>query len=542
MDKVASLKTREPLSKIPAKTPTDVRYVTFNVNGINTLFNYHPWNQLQGSVDAFLAAFDADIFSLQELKARLDAFPQLGLTEKYKAFVLVPKSKKGYSGVGLYVRIPAPDDPRGAALTVVKAEEGVTGRLRSTRDGPPYCNLESAIGGYLSTEDLSEMDLTEDDLVALDSEGRCVVVELANNTVVFSLYCPANSLGSEEGQAFRLRFLEVLFERASKLKALGKAVVIMGDMNVSPDLIDSAEGINELIKQKVVTNNLRDGGLEFEAKNTAACLAFRHSTEHRILFHRYAHPSFDGAPKLPTQFLHDSTRLHQGRKLALYTVWNTQTNARQSNYGSRIDLILLSSDLDAALVSQSGHLPFLFGSDHCPVFTDLRAKAEPHTFGTTKLAFEAKNFYKLVKHRDISALFASAKRSATPSASPSKQPKLDEPKKVTYVTRKGSKEPSAQQPIQNFFFLAAKNPNAPPQPPVERKPNASDVNVISQFASLVYKKPPNCHHKEPCELKTSMTKESRGRKFWCCARASKGSTTELGEHRCNYFEWSTKPV
>ena len=40
-------------------------------------------------------------------------------------------------------------------------------------------------------------------------------------------------------------------------------------------------------------------------------------------------------------FLYDTTRLVQGRRMKMYTVWNTLTNARQINHGSRIDLILL---------------------------------------------------------------------------------------------------------------------------------------------------------------------------------------------------------
>lgn len=540
---------KDPLRRIPKRSHDDVRYLTFNVNGIKTLFNYYPWNQLQNDHDAFFTALGADIVLLQELKINGDGLAATGVLKQYKAFILVPKTRKGYSGVGLFVRIPLPTDPPHvkACLSVLKAEEGITGTLPSAEDKSQcYDERSDAIGGYLDSEDLEDMDITIEELRSLDLEGRAAVVELASGTVVFSLYCPANSMGTEDGEKFRLRFLEVLLRRCRKLKQQGKDVVVMGDINVSLDLIDQAEAINEGIKAGVVSNNLKEGGEAFERVNKEPCLAFK-ARPQRALLQKYVIPTNPDTPPLELEFLYDSTRKTQGRRLAMYTVWNTMTSARQSNYGSRIDLILLSCKKAVDSISRADILPYIYGSDHCPVFTDIdvsyvtvEPQAEPK-----KLQFEAKTFYKLVKHRDISSMFgSSAKRSVTPeSGKDSSQEAESKKPKLEYVSRKKTNA-SSQRTIKNFFF----QDNIPKEdtkeyeslPKIEQPPSKAAVKLdsISKLTSLIYSDPPKCRHGEDCVLKTSLTSATKGKKFWCCPRASKGTSTELGEHRCEYFEWA----
>lgn len=600
----------DPLGRIPAKNAKSIRFLTFNVNGCKTLFKYHPWTSLQNSYDKFLSCLDADIVTLQELKIQQDSVSPLGLVEDYRAFISIPKSKKGYSGVALYVRRPRSQDTAAVRrfLTVVRAEEGITGRLRSGNGGKtPYFRLSDNIGGYADENDMAELDIDEEHLAALDSEGRCAVVELATNTVIFALYCPANSSGTEEGQVFRLQFLQVLLRRCARLRQLGKHVVIMGDINVSMDLIDNAEGINERIKQKIVVNNLSDGPDQFETRNIDECLAFRTSAPQRELLNMYTVPTLSSAPVLESQFLYDTTRLVQKRRLAMYTVWNTLTSARQSNYGSRIDLILASSAEFAQNLTAADILPFLHGSDHCPVFTDVDVSYDQteRNEEEVKLPFEARAFYKLVKHRDISSMFSSRPVSASATPPPEKKRKLE------YTSRKKT---DSQQLIRNFFFeeggkkgksgIGEKKEESERGEGNKRRENEQDDKVgnekgsdnevigvtelvgdsqsttdkenlfvmeditkegntniqipnpdeivtktahpkkpvqlrsIEAFASLVYSDPPYCRHGERCCLKTSLTKDNRGRKFWCCARASKGNSGELGEHRCEFFEWA----
>jgi AP endonuclease-2 len=52
------------------------------------------------------------------------------------------------------------------------------------------------------------------------------------------------------------------------------------------------------------------------------------------------------------------------------TGWDTRTNARESNYGTRIDYILLTKGL-LPWFKHGDIQPDIRGSDHCPVFIDL---------------------------------------------------------------------------------------------------------------------------------------------------------------------------
>lgn len=59
--------------------------------------------------------------------------------------------------------------------------------------------------------------------------------------------------------------------------------------------------------------------------------------------------------------------------LALVTGWNTKLDARASNYGSRIDYILVTPGL-LPWIANSDIQPDVFGSDHCPVWVDLHER------------------------------------------------------------------------------------------------------------------------------------------------------------------------
>lgn len=559
------LMAQPPLSKIPAKN--GLRVLSFNVNGANTLFKYHPWNEMLLLYDAFFRLLQADIVLLQELKLSPTNIStvNIGNLTKYRSFISLPKQKRGYSGVGLFIRNPTAEDTESTktALTVVHAEEGITGFLKSPDLlGLRYLDLpeNSHIGGY-------DTDMDPEEALKIDSEGRCVAVELACNTVVFSLYCPANSIATEEGEQFRLRFLGILLQRCYTIKhKLKKDVIIIGDINVSLDLIDHAESISERAKEGLITtSDLKAGnGLGFEDSNYAQCIAFKLSRPARKLLNTYTKPTLalkNDDTELPTQFLYDSTRIYHKRRVAMYTVWNTLTNSRQSNYGSRIDLILTSSDILSQSITNADILPYLNGSDHCPVFTDFDVlglqstnKAAPN-----KLPFEAKYFFKLVKHHDISQMFGRVqkKRALEPRASENKNTELSvrkETPKLVYLSRKKQATSDKQISIGSFFFTdgkktSASNTSSPSfTPPPSDSMTAAVKNAkplsISSISSMIHGEPPKCHHKQACELKTSLSNsKTRGKKFWSCAKPLMAGPTLTNEelsddYKCNFFEWA----
>jgi AP endonuclease 2 len=74
----------------------------------------------------------------------------------------------------------------------------------------------------------------------LDSEGRTVIIEV-EHFVFISVYCPAVTISERE--VFRGKFLATLEERIGNLLALGKNVIIAGDINICRAPIDTADPI-----------------------------------------------------------------------------------------------------------------------------------------------------------------------------------------------------------------------------------------------------------------------------------------------------------
>lgn len=561
-NRVTKIRQEDPLNRIQEKKGSKtVRYASFNINGAKTLFNYHPWNQLQQNYDCFFNLLSADIVSLQELKLSSSNISSLdiGNLSKFRSFISLPKTKRGYSGVGLFVRIPEAEEPDSLKyhLTVDKAEEGLTGFLKSP-DYPEHryrdLDRDLLIGGYPD-------DIDETEALRIDNEGRCVCIELACNVVVFSLYCPANSMGSEEGELYRMEFLRILLKRCHYLKhELGKEVIIMGDINVALDLIDHADTINEKVKKRFIKPlPERYLGDDFEKINYQECINFKTSTPARELLNSYTIPTLkeSTSPHFEYQFLYDTTRYIQDRRMGMYTVWNTLTGARQSNYGSRIDFILTSSQALLKTISNADIWPFIMGSDHCPVFTDFESNGNTDVtkIHTNKLKLEARLFYKLVKHRDISQMFSM-------SGSKNKNPEngkedIQEPKKrkVQYVSRKGNLTLSKNQQtsIGNFFF---KDNSKSSSESVSENDLIADTKSttpgefmkptsIISLSNLIHGQAPKCYHDEVCQLKTSLqNSKTRGKKFWCCPRtrvvsAGDGDNSKVSEYQCSYFKWAS---
>lgn len=546
---------------VPIKRNTEaLRFITFNVNGVKTLFSYHPWNKLQQNFDSLFDKLEADFITLQELKLSpntlTSAGGSIGNLKKFHSFISMPKSKRGYSGVGVFVRKCTPS-------LVIKAEEGLTGWLNSP-DEPSKTYRErepsTLIGGYPS-----ESALPRERALELDSEGRCVCVEMPNNTVVISVYCPANSMGTDSGLEFKLEFLQVLLRRCYDLKHHHrKEVILMGDINACLDLIDSADGIQDGIKAKQV----QPVRFDFERVNYKACIEFKKATPSRAILNTYTHPTIaldeavHKSPLVQLQCLHDTTRIIQGRRMSMYTVWNTMTSARQSNYGSRIDLILCTDKLCDS-ISNADICPQLKGSDHCPVFTDfVLDKAQLNVKKDVPLAFDARVFYKLVQHRDIITLFGKKgkdtvqdpEKPAAGDTSLSRPSSNDAPpqplkkRKLEYVSRKGinylHKQPSLQQSISNFFFK--ENSKVQPIPELDdmqRETRLAPPFSIDIMSNKIYGDRPSCLHNEPCQLRTSLKNpQTRGRKFWCCPKPLIGinipNSKEVSDHRCDFFEWA----
>lgn len=157
-----------------------LRIITLNLNGIRSAVR-------KGFLD-WLAASEADIVCVQELKAQAaDMTADMLEPAGYRGYFHYAE-KKGYSGVGLYTR----REPRAVA-------EGM---------GIPD----------------------------IDYEGRYLRADFGDLSVI-SLYQPSGSSG-EERQRIKFGFMERFFPHLQKLRAEGREVVLCGDWNIAHKEID----------------------------------------------------------------------------------------------------------------------------------------------------------------------------------------------------------------------------------------------------------------------------------------------------------------
>jgi exodeoxyribonuclease-3 len=157
-----------------------LRIISLNLNGIRSAASkgFYAW----------LAAQQADVVCLQEIKAQIvDLSPEMLNPPGFHAYFHCAE-QKGYSGVAIYTR------------------------------GKPGCVIEG---------------MNDDEF---DREGRYLEVDLGKLTVV-SLYLPSGS-SSPERQEAKFRFLERFLPRLQTLAASGREIVLCGDWNIAHKEID----------------------------------------------------------------------------------------------------------------------------------------------------------------------------------------------------------------------------------------------------------------------------------------------------------------
>jgi exodeoxyribonuclease-3 len=161
-----------------------MRIVSWNVNGLRAC--------AAKGFDRFLAASKADIVCIQEVRAFPDQLDAKTRSPNGWHTHFVAAQRPGYSGVGLYSRVP-PD------------------RVESTLDDGRF-----------------------------DAEGRLLIASFGRMSVVCA-YFPKGS-GTERDNSrvpYKLDFYAALFDRLQQLKRRGPVYVI-GDFNTAHEAIDLA--------------------------------------------------------------------------------------------------------------------------------------------------------------------------------------------------------------------------------------------------------------------------------------------------------------
>ncbi|KAK6956191.1 hypothetical protein Daesc_001464 [Daldinia eschscholtzii] len=320
-----------------------IRITSWNVNGIRNPFGYQPWREKR-TFEAMFDILEADIVVMQETKIqRKDLQDDMVLVPGWDVFFSLPKHKKeGYAGVAIYTR--------NSVCMPIRAEEGITGVLCPPNSSTKFRDLppDQQIGGYPKPGQL--MGLVDD--TTLDSEGRCVILEFPA-FVLIGTYSPANSDGTRDD--FRLGYLDALDVRIRNLVAMGKRVVLTGDLNVVGASIDTANLFDRLRKEGVTVE-------EF------------FSTDSRRLFNQLV---FGGNvlgerdENREKPVLWDLGRLFHPTREGMFTCWDTKKNTRPANVGSRIDYVLCSDNMKDWFMD-SNIQEGLMGSDHCPVYATLK--------------------------------------------------------------------------------------------------------------------------------------------------------------------------
>ncbi|GAA5970880.1 hypothetical protein JCM21900_006427 [Sporobolomyces salmonicolor] len=313
-----------------------MRIVTWNVNGIKTLLQYHPWN-VKRTYEGILEDLKGDITCIQETKITRDQLDRgMACMNAYDSFFsFYSRSKKGVHGTAIFTKrettVPA------------KAEEGIGSALL-----PATTTVSERIGGYPLS---SDVDMDYSTMKDLDGEGRTTVID-TGMFVLINLYCPNET--NDLRLVFKNNFNKMVDKRVRGLIKAGREVIVVGDLNICASDLDTAEP-------------------EQRAKNQG----LETFTDHppRKWLKEFTGPS---GPMIDI-----TRRLHPDRQ-GMFTCWNTKIDARPSNYGTRLDYILITPGL-LPWVKDSDIQPKIVGSDHCPVYLDLHDEIEGEGRGTVRL-------------------------------------------------------------------------------------------------------------------------------------------------------------
>ncbi|CAI2193060.1 4055_t:CDS:2, partial [Funneliformis geosporum] len=268
-----------------------------------------------------LDTLNADIICFQETKITIDKLDSsLAIIPGYDAYFSSSRGKGGYAGVVTYVRT--------STVKPIAAEEGISGILSEV---PVYAKSKvNVMTKGIMPSIISEF--TADELLEIDSEGRCVTLDF-EAFVLFNVYCVHES--SQDRLPYKLKFYKILQKRVEALLDSGRQVIVIGDLNVTHKEIDHCD------PQK----SIKDYGLESFGDHPA-----------RKWFDSWISPN-GPMIDLCRKFHPDEEGMFTSIDFKFYL-------------GTRLDYILVSEGLvkwfKSCDVKQA-----IMGSDHCPIFGEI---------------------------------------------------------------------------------------------------------------------------------------------------------------------------
>jgi exodeoxyribonuclease-3 len=166
-----------------------------------------------------------------------------------------------------------------------------------------------------------------------DDEGRIQILEFENFHLL-NCYFP-NSQDERARLGYKIEFCDAIFDYCKKTIKGGKGVIVQGDLNIAHTELDI----------KNAKSNLDSPGFYIEEREWMS--------------------------KFLKNGMRDVFRERHPGETGLYTWWSYRANARANNTGWRIDYHVVSDNL-VEQVRDIGHERQVFGSDHCPVWIELK--------------------------------------------------------------------------------------------------------------------------------------------------------------------------
>ncbi|KAI6009672.1 DNase I-like protein [Pisolithus marmoratus] len=304
-----------------------MRILSWNINGVRTLPQYHPWNTFK-TFREILTHLQADIVCFQEMKtARSGLDRNIAVPLPFDGYFSFPASKGGYSGVAIYT------DSRTAAP--LKAEEGLSGTVQPK---PPLSQDERISRHYPCVDEMNlmpdEQGNKPSELTSLDGEGRALVLDFGL-FVLINVYCPNET--SDSRLPFKMNYHFMLQERVNKLINEGRDVIVAGDINICATPLDHCDG---------------------------------HLASNAATFYDHPARAWFRDWLAPNGCMTDVVRTFWPCRKGMYTCWNTKISARETNYGTRVDYILATKGI-LPWIKHGDIQPPIKGSDHCPIYIDL---------------------------------------------------------------------------------------------------------------------------------------------------------------------------
>lgn len=457
-----------------------LKILSYNVNSLKACMRRQEHTKLND----FLDSLDADIVCLQETKlSKADA--------EYVSCSLLARDSEKDDGAKRYEGFLSFCEKKpgySGVATFVNSRRLVPHTVETRGLFVPGSMEHARLLHHLSSERLDE----------LNSEGRVVVTHF-DDFVLFNIYGPAVSSDTPERMAFKMDFYTALHVRC---QCIAQRIVIVGDFNIAPHSIDSS------------------------FYNPCHSM----SRPDRLWMKEMLSPS-------GSSFV-DCFRLFWPDRRDAYTAWNQKVNARDNNYGSRIDLCLAKGfDGGDVRIQASDICPDIHGSDHCPVYVTLSTTL-PGGFETPSRAVPKEAIRFVVgSQKTISSYFTAGLPRVCDA--PTRDQQQSCPKRAQKQANltalclgrdTSSLATSSPPPLEMRNWLEEEYKASEEY---ARRCQADAARAWKNIQNAM-RTVPTCRHGLQAALKkVRKNSKHKGRMFYCCPKSA-GSGPQ---GQCNFFQW-----